>query len=419
MQSKWQWLLLQLTRTLWLRAALVGLLGVLVALIALPLQDLISRPIPFEIGSNAVDSILQILATSMLTVTIFSLSVMVSAYNATSSGVTPRATRLIKEDPTTQNVLAIFLGSFLFSLVGIIALSTDLYSDEGRFILFIATLAVIIWIVIALLRWIEHLSRLGRVNNTTSQVEEKVQEALDERIEMPSLGGHPIDDPSSIPEDATEIFSQQLGYVQHVDVNSLAQLAEENDTEIGVLALPGTLTHPSKPVAWYKGQSDETLEKAICNAFTIDMERSYDQDPRFGLSVLAEIASRALSPAMNDPGTAIDVINRLTRLLLTFKGKNPEVKPDDIVHDRLHVATLSMKDMFEDGFLPIARDGAAIIEVQLRLQKALRALKQSDCDLFGEEAQHISERALEYAEESNMLESDKQQLRDLNEQIKE
>ena len=417
MQSKWQWLLSQLTRTLWLRASLVGLLGVLVALLALPAQNLISKPIPFEIGSNAVDTILQILATSMLTVTIFSLSVMVSAYNAASSGVTPRATTLIKQDPTTQNVLATFLGSFLFSLVGIIALSTNLYGEEGRFILFIATLAVIFWIVIALLRWIEHLSELGRVSNTTNQVEKKVQEALDERIKVPSLGGHPIKDPGKLPDNAIEVFVHKLGYVQHVDVTSLAQLSEDNDVEIGVLALPGTLTHPGKSVAWYIGQLEESCIETIRNAFTIDMERSYDQDPRFGFSVLAEIASRALSPAVNDPGTAIEVINRLTRLFLAFKGQDAKVEPENILHDRLHVATLSLQDMLEDGFLPIARDGAAVLEVQLRLQKALRTLKENEPGLFSQGVQHISSLALEYAEKSDMLEAEKQRLRELVDQI--
>ena len=417
MQSKWQWLLSQLTRTLWLRASLVGLMGVLVALLALPAQNLISKPIPFEIGSNAVDTILQILATSMLTVTIFSLSVMVSAYNAASSGVTPRATTLIKQDPTTQNVLATFLGSFLFSLVGIIALSTNLYGEEGRFILFIATLAVIFWIVIALLRWIEHLSELGRVSNTTNQVEKKVQEALDERIKVPSLGGHPIKDPGKLPDNAIEVFVHKLGYVQHVDVTSLAQLSEDNDVEIGVLALPGTLTHPGKSVAWYIGQLEESCIETIRNAFTIDMERSYDQDPRFGFSVLAEIASRALSPAVNDPGTAIEVINRLTRLFLAFKGQDAKVEPENILHDRLHVATLSLQDMLEDGFLPIARDGAAVLEVQLRLQKALRTLKENEPGLFSQGVQHISSLALEYAEKSDMLEAEKQRLRELVDQI--
>ncbi|MCY2449393.1 DUF2254 domain-containing protein, partial [Klebsiella pneumoniae] len=93
----------------------------------------------------------------------FSLSIMVTAYGSATTNVTPRATRLVVEDVTTQNVLATFIGSFLFSLVGIIALSMGAYGERGRVILFIVTLVVIALILITLLRWIQHLTSLGRV----------------------------------------------------------------------------------------------------------------------------------------------------------------------------------------------------------------------------------------------------------------
>ena len=60
----------------------------------------------------------------MLAVTTFSLNVMTSAYGSAANNVTPRATRLLREDPVTQNVLSTFIGSFLFSIVGIVVLKT-------------------------------------------------------------------------------------------------------------------------------------------------------------------------------------------------------------------------------------------------------------------------------------------------------
>ena len=83
----------------------------------------------------------------MLAVTTFSLSTMVSAYSAATSNVTPRATKLIMEDTTTQTVLSTFVGSFLFSLVGIIALSTGALRRPGRVVLFAVTILVIVAIV--------------------------------------------------------------------------------------------------------------------------------------------------------------------------------------------------------------------------------------------------------------------------------
>ena len=103
--------------------------------------------------------------------------------------------------------------------------------------------------------------------------------------------------------------------------------------------------------------------------------RSYDQDPRFGASVLTEIASRALSPAVNDPGTAIDVINRALRVLAVWD--EPVEEDDDdgaVLYPNVHVPPIRLEDLFDDLFTPIARDGAGIVEVGLRLQKALAIL---------------------------------------------
>ena len=97
MISKWQWLLAQLSRKLWIRAALFALAGVLTALFAASLERLLPAALTFSIGGESVGHILNILASSMLTVTTFSLGVMVSAYSAASNSATPRATQLVRE----------------------------------------------------------------------------------------------------------------------------------------------------------------------------------------------------------------------------------------------------------------------------------------------------------------------------------
>lgn len=124
MTSKWQWWINQIVRRIWFRATLFSLGGVASALLAVAFSSYIPADLPAKIGADAVDKILGIIASSMLTVTTFSLSTMVAAYSAATNNVTPRATKLVMEDSTTQNVLATFVGSFLFSLVGIIALAT-------------------------------------------------------------------------------------------------------------------------------------------------------------------------------------------------------------------------------------------------------------------------------------------------------
>ncbi len=412
MTSRWLWLASQLTRRMWFRASLFSILAVATALIAIVLGPYIPSDLPTKIGADAVDNILGIIASSMLAVTTFSLSTMVSAYSAATSNVTPRATRLVMEDTTTQNVLATFIGSFLYSLVGIIALSTGAYGSTGRVVLFVVTAGVIVLIVVTLLRWIDHLSRLGRVTETTARVEKAATDAMRMRHESPFMGGQPL---TEIPKAARPIYASQIGYVQHLDVGQLSKIAERGEGNIFVTATPGAFVSPTEQIAWAQALDQDDQESEIRACFTINDVRSFDQDPRFGASVLAEIASRALSPAINDPGTAIDVIGRGVRILAIWA--EPGEPEQETLFPRVHVPAIAVADLFDDLFTPIARDGAAIVEVGIRLQKALRILSRLGPPSFAESAKRHSQLALGRAEAVLGLEHDLAVLRDLAKQI--
>src|SRR5690606_26120894 len=141
----------------------------------------------------------------------------------------------------------------------------------------------------------------------------------------------------------------------------------------------------------------------IANAFSIDAERSFDQDPRFGLIVLAEIAQRALSPAVNDPGTAIDVIGRVVRVLSIWAEPS---EAEDVLFPNIHVSPIAVEELFDDFFLPVARDGAGMVEVQVRLQKALAALSRLDAPRYREAAAKHSALALERMRNAGGMEID-------------
>ncbi|MGH1450799.1 MAG: DUF2254 domain-containing protein [Pseudomonadaceae bacterium] len=416
MFSKWQWLVTRLTHTLWVRAALFALLGIAAALLAAALQGSLPIELELELGENAVGTILEILASSMLAVTTFSLSVMVMAYSAATNNVTPRATRLLMQDTTTQNVLGTFIGTFLFSLVGITALSTQTYDERGRAILFLVTLLVILLVVVTILRWIQHLSHFGRVGDTTGRVELVTLSALKDRVCHPGLGGIAVPVAEfSPPASARPVHARSTGLVQHLDMAELSELAEAHDWQIWVASQPGAFVSGPRPLAWIQGADDDRLDEAdeaVRGVFTLGNDRSFDQDPRFGLSVLAEIASRALSPAINDPGTAIDVLGRAVRILSYYSEKSIGEQQCETVYPRIRLPALELDDLFDDIFAPIARDGAGLIEVQLRLQKGLLLLAGQGAEL-SRCAQRQAVRALTHAESALLLEEDRQRLRDL------
>lgn len=405
MSSRWRWAFKQLSRRLWVRATLIGLLGVVAALLGIISDPVIPDTLTVQIGADSVGSILNILASSMLAVTTFSLSVMTSAYSAASNSTTPRATLLLIEDSTTQNALATFIGSFLFSIVGLVVLKAGGYADSGRFVLFLVTIGVIGLIIISLLRWIDHLTRLGRVSETTQEVEEAAARALLERLQNPYLGGQKLTDLQNIPADAVALTSDLVGYIQHIDPGMLSALAERYDANIYLALNPGAFAYPQTVLAWIVTSSpDVTIPKsALRKAFSFSNVRGFDQDPRFGLVVLGEIASRALSAAINDPGTAIDVVGRTIRLLSLWANEADNTEP--VIYPHLHVPPLLASDLLEDCIAPFARYGAANIEVQVRLQKGLFALRSLGNEEFRAAIRDYAQLCLAQVKAANLTEA--------------
>ena len=303
------------------------------------------------------------------------------------------------------------IGSFIFSLIAIIFLNSGMYDQKGRVVLFVVTLGVIAIILVTLIRWIEHLSRLGRVGETSELVEGVTQKALLARAREPYLGANPlVDRELDIPENAVPVRSDQTGNIQYIDMEKLDHLSRDKDLNIYVVALPGDfvsvtsiLVYADKPV------SNET-RRELLGAFVIGHERNFEQDPRFGLCVLAEIAARALSAAVNDYGTGIDIINRGVRLLTNYAQaeRHAEVK-----HERVWVPPLTVSNLFSDIFAPILRDEGGITVIDIKLLKAFTALYGLDNEQFKVAARKYSRLCYEHAVRTVVLDEDKEALKKL------
>ena len=378
----------RLGRRIWFRAGLFTLGALLLALGAEWLEPMLPALQSLDIGQNSVGNLLTIMASSMLAVTTFSLTAMVSAYSSASSVGTPRATQLLIQDRTSQDALSTFLGSFVFSVVGIAALSTGYYGEAARTLLFVGTLIVIAVVVITLLHWIGYLADFGRMADIIDRVDKAATRAAAAYAEQPALGGLPG---VIVPEGARPVVGTDSGFVTLVDTAALQGIAEEHDLTVHVRLCPGSAAHVGEPLAYVEGRVTDDQLDAVRRAFEINAHRTYDQDPRLGLVALAEIAIRALSPAVNDPGTAIEVLGALERVTLVLLGSDPS---GEAQHPRVHVPTATLADFLDDGFRPIARDGAGQVEVGMRLQRTLKALANSATPDDAETIRTAAEQAL-------------------------
>lgn len=374
-KSRIDFFLNRMQELLWLKPAVYCVLSVVAALLTKAI-DMSDAPdfLP-TINRDTVETLLQIMAASMLVIATFSVASMVAAYSSASRSATPRSFPLILTDDLSQNALSAFVGSFIFSIVALISSKNGYYTEAGYFVLFVVTLLVFAWVVLIFVRWVDGIARLGRLGNTIDKVEHAASGALADRHSDPLMGGRPVqgDEPSG-----TAIHSKKVGYVQHVRMDALQEYAEAHDTVIRVGTLPGSFAVPGRPLAWIEtpdSDSDVDTDECIRAAFTIGGDRVFDEDPRFGLLVLSEIAGRALSSGVNDPGTAIEIVGTFVRLFTEWAAPS-EDNSDAPEHryDRVEVPELCIDDMFNDAFTSIARDGAGIVEVVVRLQKAFEAL---------------------------------------------
>ncbi|MDY0281518.1 MAG: DUF2254 domain-containing protein [Salinivirgaceae bacterium] len=360
---------------LWIKPLIVCVLSIAAVFLA-NLMDMteIGRFLP-EITKDSTETLLRIMAASMLMMATFAVASMVAAYASASSAATPRSFPLMIADDVSQNALSVFIGAFIYSVVAIVAMRNGLYMGRGsHFILFSLTIIVLAIVIFTFIRWVDNIARLGRLGHTITKVEAAAAEAIQKRKTAPRLGGVEALGP---PDVGRAVFGA-IGYVQRVNMAALQARAVQSQLSIVLAALPGTFCAPNRPVAWVTREapgsvSDEDAE-AIAAAFVIGDSRVFEQDPRFGLQVLSEIASRALSPAVNDPGTAIGVTGTLVRLFVQWNERGKADDDSTVLFDRVAVPELSVADMFDDAFTGIARDGAGNVEVVVRLLKAFEAL---------------------------------------------
>lgn len=383
----------RLREKLWIRPLFACLASIAAALLAqladrIPLSAEVAKLVP-DITRGSIEDLLKITAASMLVIATFSVSSMVAAYASAANTATPRAFSLVVADDVSQNALSSFIAVFIFSVVALTALMNGYYGQPGRFVLFALTLATLGWVIATFVRWVDRIARLGRLGTVVAKVEAATADAMRERRAFPSMGGVPasMDEAGGVP-----VYASEVGYVQHVDMRALQCAADASGSRIVVEALPGTFATPRRPLARVvrdEADGDPVEVAEIAKAFEIGRARLFEDDPRFGLVVLSEIAGRALSPAVNDPGTAIEIIGGCVRLFVQWS--ETDGMPDPPAYGRVQVPGIDVGDMFDDAFTAIARDGAGIVEVQVRLQKALRTLASlGDAQLRTHAERHAS-----------------------------
>jgi uncharacterized membrane protein len=411
MRSRLGFHLLRLRERLWTKPLLYCLLAIAAVFLAQG-ADLLDGPaLPVRVDAETIEKLLTVISSTMLAVATFAVASMLSAYGNAGRAATPRAVALVIADDGSKTALSSFVGAFIFAIVAIVALRTGLYQQNGLLALFALTIAIFGWVILTFVRWTDGIARLGQVGNTVARTEAAAARALERHRTQPHLGAAPLAEDT--PELPVALFSTRIGYLQFIDLPALQSVAQDAGLTVQLPCLPGDFIGAQTPLARLSVEGDALDARVLRRlraAFVIGDDRTFDADARFGVAVLAEIAARALSPAVNDYGTAIVVIGALERLLCTHAEPPPDAAAPPL-YDLVALRPLPLAQVLTDSIGPIARAGASDPDVMERLLLALVAMAASGHAALAEQARRHAALALDRAAAADLLPGDLSRLR--------
>jgi uncharacterized membrane protein len=230
----------RLAEQLWIKPLLMCLVSI-AGIFATKLADNteVGHFVP-DIGEDSINTLLSIMSASMLVIATFAVGTMVTSYAAASSKATPRSFSLVIADDVSQNALSAFIGSFIYSVVGLIALENGYFERAARFALFVLTLMVFALVIVTFVRWLDRIARLGRIQTTIETVEKATHRALRRRKEARRLGGIAT---GLAHEGSTPVFTGAVGYLQCIDMALLQECAEKQKNDSPRSQPAGYLLH--------------------------------------------------------------------------------------------------------------------------------------------------------------------------------
>lgn len=365
--------------SLWVTPALMVVVALLLQHLFLRLDIVLDR-LPTDEGLGAADasvadSVASTIAAAMLTFlgVVFSLSIL--ALQLTSGQFSPRVMRTFVRARTTKLALGTFMATFAYALMTLASIEgTDTDLDDFVPLLTLVVLLLFVlgslFVFLAFVRTIVRLIRVSYVIDvisTETAVEvQRLAQGRRAEVDRPALGA-----PTTVLR-----HEGSAGVLGSVDVRRLARLATDHDVVFEVQVRVGDFLAAGTPTVAVHGRA-AVSPRAVQGCLLTHVERSMTADPAFGLRQLADIGARALSASVNDPTTAVQVIDQMGHLLGLI-GAAPDapdavVGPDDEVRVLLRPRT--WEDLLVLGLTELRIYGHEDPQVTRRLASALDDLR--------------------------------------------
>jgi uncharacterized membrane protein len=294
-------------------------LSVLAALAAGALMSLISvsphSPLAFPGTSDDARTLLIGIAGTMVTVIALLLGLAVVALQLSSTQFSPRLLRNFLRDRPNQIVLSVFVATFAYSAAGLYTVGVSGGNRTATFPrLAVSGALILLFVSLGLLVFFaDHLVHSIQVDAIMSAVERSTLGVIGDGL---FTGGQ---DAPEVPEWAVPIVSQRSGYVQLVHPRLLLALAVRHGVCLRLRPRVGEHVVAGTTLAWiWRDSPDDpasdpqAFAPVLNDGVRIGFERTLEQDAALGIRQLVDVACKALSPAVNDPYTAVQAVDHLS-----------------------------------------------------------------------------------------------------------
>jgi uncharacterized membrane protein len=365
--------------SLWLVPAVCVVAAIGLAILLTTIDQRLGRsssPLVFTGGPEAARTLLSTITSSMITFTGLVFSITVVVLQLTSSQFSPRVLRTFLDDRANQLALGVFTATFVYAMM---VLRTVRSTFEGA--AFVPQLATTVAFALVLLSvgffifYIHHITNSIRAASIITGIAQETRAALDRQY--PRDGGDPVPPrPASVP--TRTVPAPRAGVVVLVDERTLVRRAAEAGCVLALVPRVGDFVPTGAPLLEVLGEADGLDDERVCAAVRFGAERTLQQDAAFGFRQLADIADRALSPGVNDPTTALQVIDQLHDLLRRLATRR---FPTGRLADDHGALRLLVPVVTWEGFLTVAVDELA--QYARESHQVLRRVRSMLTDLRG------------------------------------
>jgi uncharacterized membrane protein len=350
---------------LWAVPAVGLVTGFALSVVTVSIDRHVHRPLlPHTLVGSAADAqtILQTIATSVVTLTSIVLTVTLVAVQLAMGQFSPRIVRALLDDRGDQLAVAIFAGTFSFAIFSLRGVDTGA-GVPGLTVMTAFVLATASGI--ALLLYVDHTARQLRVGGLVELVGNELRRELDRRFPRVT---ERADDPSVVTAGTS-------GNVVYVDHERLVAEARRAGCTLELVPAMGDFVPHGAPLL----RADRPLPDRgrLRRLVELDDERTHVEDPAYGVRKLVDVAQRALGTSSNDATTAAQTINRLHDCLRQIADRP---FPSGQFHDEAGELRLVVRLLGWDGYVRLAFDEIRLAapgypQVTRRLVAAIEDLK--------------------------------------------